>query len=136
MKPVTRILAAVVLAVVLGAFASDEIPGVDWGAVARIREEGLQRSQVMDIAGYIVDVLGARLTNSEDMKRAQVWIKDKLAQLGLENVAVEPFMDYGVTWDEPDHMDYGRSIVRYWASGMRELPAIPFLSRYRRSSRR
>jgi len=99
MKPVTRILAAAVLAVVVGAFASDEIPSVDWNAVARIREEGLQRSQVMDIAGYIVDVLGARLTNSEDMKRAQAWVKDKMAQLGLANVTIEPFMDYGVTWD-------------------------------------
>ena len=99
MKPVTRMLAAAVLAVVVGAFASDEIPSVDWNTVARIREEGLQRSQVMDIAGYIVDVLGARLTNSEDMKRAQAWVKDKMAQLGLENVTIEPFMDYGVTWD-------------------------------------
>jgi hypothetical protein len=99
MKPVTRALAAVVLAVVVGAFASDQVPSVDWNTVARIREEGLQRSQVMDIAGYIVDVLGARLTNSEDMKRAQAWVKGKMEQLGLENVIIEPFMDYGVTWD-------------------------------------
>jgi hypothetical protein len=53
----------------------------------------------MDIVGYIVDVLGARLTNSEDMKRAQAWAKGKMEQLGLESVVLEPFMDYGVTWD-------------------------------------
>jgi hypothetical protein len=73
--------------------------GADWDTIAKIREEGLQRSQVMDIAGTIVDVLGARLTNSEHMKRAQAWVKGKMEQLGLENVAIEPFMDYGVTWD-------------------------------------
>ncbi|NTV79862.1 MAG: peptidase M28, partial [Candidatus Aminicenantes bacterium] len=75
MKPVTRVIAAASLALAIGAFASDQGPAVDWDMAARIREEGLQRSQVMDIVGYIVDVLGARLTNSEDMKRAQAWVK-------------------------------------------------------------
>ena len=99
MKPIPRTLAAIFLVVVFSAFASDQTPTVDWETVAKIREEGLQRSQVMDITGYIVDVLGARLTNSEDMKRAQAWIRGKMEQLGLENVVIEPFMDYGVTWD-------------------------------------
>ncbi|MBC7350397.1 MAG: M28 family peptidase [Candidatus Aminicenantes bacterium] len=70
-----------------------------WETIARIREEGLQRSQVMDIAGYIVDVLGARLTNSEAMKKAQQWAVAKMKEIGLENVVVEPYMDYGVSWD-------------------------------------
>lgn len=99
MKPIPRALAAIFLVVVFSAFASDQTPTVDWNTVAKIREEGLQRSQVMDITGYIVDVLGARLTNSEDMKRAQAWVRGKMEQLGLENVVIEPFMDYGVTWD-------------------------------------
>ncbi len=72
---------------------------VHWDTIARIREEGLQRSQVMDIAGYIVDVLGSRLTNSEAMKRAQLWAISKMQEIGLENVEIEPYMDYGVTWD-------------------------------------
>jgi hypothetical protein len=99
MKPVTRVIAVASLALAIGAFASDQSPAVDWDMVARIREEGLQRSQVMDIVGYIVDVLGARLTNSEDMKRAQAWVKGRMEKIGLENVVLEPFMDYGVTWD-------------------------------------
>lgn len=72
---------------------------VHWETIAKIREEGLQHSQVMDIAGYIVDVLGARLTNSEAMKKAQLWAAAKMKEIGLENVVIEPFMDYGVTWD-------------------------------------
>ncbi|MCX7949987.1 MAG: M28 family peptidase [Treponemataceae bacterium] len=72
---------------------------VHWETIARIREEGLQRSQVMDMARYIVDVLGARLTNSEAMKRAQLWAVSKMREIGLENVVIEPYMDYGVTWD-------------------------------------
>jgi carboxypeptidase Q len=99
MKPITRAVAAVILAVAFGAFASGQVPTVDWDMAAKIREEGLQRSQVMDIVGYMTDVLGARLTLSEGMRRAQLWAKDKMEKLGLENVAIEPFMDYGAAWD-------------------------------------
>lgn len=72
---------------------------VDSVMVAKIREEGLQRSRVMDIAGYMTDVLGARLTVSDDMTRAQTWVQDEMRRIGLTNVAAEPFMDFGVTWD-------------------------------------
>ena len=99
MKPITRALAAIALVIVFSAYASDQTPTVDWDTVAKIREEGLQRSEVMDIVGYMTDVLGARLTLSEDMKRAQAWAKDKMEKLGLTNVVVEPFMDYGTAWD-------------------------------------
>jgi carboxypeptidase Q len=99
MKPLTRSIATGVVLVAIGAFASDQTPAVDWDMAAKIREEGLQRSQVMDIVGYMTDVLGGRLTLSEDMKRAQLWAKDKMEKLGLENVVIEPFMDYGAAWD-------------------------------------
>ncbi len=72
---------------------------VDRAMVAKIREEGLQRSQVMEYEGYLADVLGARLTLSEDMKRAQKWVQGEMKSMGLVNVAAEPFMDFGVTWD-------------------------------------
>ena len=53
----------------------------------------------MDIVGYMTDVLGARLTGSQDMKRAQLWAKEKMEKIGLVNVAIEPFMDHGISWD-------------------------------------
>lgn len=74
-------------------------PSVDWAMVAKIREEGLQHSQVMNFESYMTDVLGARLTLSKDMQRAQAWALAELRRLGLANVAAEPFMDFGVTWD-------------------------------------
>ncbi|MDH4270885.1 MAG: M20/M25/M40 family metallo-hydrolase [Candidatus Aminicenantes bacterium] len=93
-----KVLAAAM--VVVGAVLSfGQQPRVDLEMVARIREEGLQRSRVMDIVGYITDVLGARLTLSADMKRAQAWARDKMEKMGLVNAVIEPFMDYGVSWD-------------------------------------
>ena len=74
-------------------------PGVDWVMVAKIREEGLQHSEVMEFEGYIADVLGARLTMSSDMQRAQRWVLGSMTGMGLANVASEPYVDFGVTWD-------------------------------------
>lgn len=93
------IVTFLMLAAAAQAVSQSAAPAVDWDMVARIREEGLQRSQVMDIAGYMTDVLGSRLTLSEGMKRAQAWAKEKMEKVGLANVVIEPFMDYGVAWD-------------------------------------
>ena len=72
---------------------------VDWPMVAKIRAEGLQRSRVMDLEGYMADVLGARLTLSKDMQRAQLWVRGEMERIGLVNVAAEPFMNFGAAWD-------------------------------------
>ena len=92
-------LAALALAPLFVFAHSGSAPQTDWDTVARIREEGLQRSQVMDIVGYMTDVIGPRLTLSEGMKRGHAWAKEQFVKHGLENVALEPFMDYGVPWD-------------------------------------
>jgi len=99
MSKIARSAFIVFVCMVLYVLAFPQTPRVDWDMVAKIREEGLQHSLVMDIAGYISDVLGARLTLSQDMKRAQVWVKGKMEEMGLVNTVIEPFMDYGVTWD-------------------------------------
>lgn len=82
-----------------GIALEDTPPRVDLEMVARIRQEGLQRSQVMETTSYIADVLGARLTLSDDMSRAQAWALAHMKKLGLTNVVAEPFMDYGIRWD-------------------------------------
>ena len=93
-----RSFATALLLLVTAGFTGGPVP-VDWVMVARIREEGLQHSQVMDYESYMTDVLGARLTLSQDMQRAQTWLQGTMKQIGLVNVVAEPFMDYGVTWD-------------------------------------
>ncbi len=98
MTNVLRPAATAFLLLVTAASSLDTVP-VDWAMVARIREEGLQRSRVMDFESYMTDVLGARLTLSRDMQRAQTWVQAELTRMGLVNVAAEPFMDYGVPWD-------------------------------------
>ena len=72
---------------------------VDLDMIAKIREEGLQRSDLPSTFSYMTDVIGARLRNSDDMVQAREWVIDEMRRMGLENVEREPFMDYGVSWD-------------------------------------
>jgi len=66
--------------------------------VARIRDEGLHRSQVMETLSYLTDVIGPRLTGSPNMKRANEWTRDKLESWGLTNAHLEAWGPFGYGW--------------------------------------
>src|SRR5437867_4427505 len=66
--------------------------------IARIREEGLNRSQVMPTLSYLTDVIGPRLTGSPNLKRANEWTRDKLSSWGLTNAQLEAWGPFGRGW--------------------------------------
>lgn len=72
---------------------------VELNIVERIKEEGFNRSQVMDYAWHLTDVIGPRLTGSSNMREAQEWTKAKMDQIGLSSTAIEPWGEHGVNWD-------------------------------------
>src|SRR5918999_645969 len=59
---------------------------VDLDAIYRIKDEGLQRSQVMDTLSYLTDIHGPRLTNSPNIRRAAEWAAKRLNEWGISNV--------------------------------------------------
>jgi carboxypeptidase Q len=66
--------------------------------IARIRDEGLNRSQVMKTLLHLTDVIGPRLTGSPNMARANAWTRDTLTEWGLKNAQLEPFGPFGRGW--------------------------------------
>lgn len=66
--------------------------------VQRIKDESLNRSQVMETLSYLTDVIGPRLTGSPNMKRANEWTLDKLREWGLENAHLESWGPFGRGW--------------------------------------
>ena len=66
----------------------------------KIKNEGLHNSKVMDLAFHLTDVSGPRLTNSPGFFRAANWAKDELTKMGLVNVALEPWGDFGKGWEQ------------------------------------
>jgi carboxypeptidase Q len=68
------------------------------GDIARIVDEGMNRSQVMVNASQLMDGIGPRLTNSTNLDRAEDWALAKFRGYGLANVHREPF-DFGRGWN-------------------------------------
>ena len=92
---------ALVLAVLAGLAPSPgrsvQTEPIDRAALTRIREEGLQRSQVMETVSWLADVYGPRLTGSPTMEQAGEWAMRKLREWGLSNVHDERFA-FGRGW--------------------------------------
>jgi hypothetical protein len=72
---------------------------VDLNAMAQIREEGLERSQIPELARHLTEVIGPRLTGSPGMKAANEWTAEKLRSWGLSGVAIEPWGRFGRGWE-------------------------------------
>lgn len=70
----------------------------DQEATAKIRQEGLSNSKVMEHAFYFTDVSGPRLNNSPGYLRAANWAKNKLTEWGLD-AKLEPWGDWGKGWE-------------------------------------
>ena len=68
--------------------------------ISRIKTEGLSNSKVMDIAFQLTDISGPRLTASPGFTKAAKWASDELKRMGLSNVAIEPWGDFGTGWEQ------------------------------------
>ena len=86
-----RVLCVVVLAVMVVSFGVAQMAPekVDTIMINKIKDEGLKKSQVMDILSVLSDVYGPRLAGSPDYKDAATWASQKLASWGMQNVHFE-----------------------------------------------
>jgi hypothetical protein len=64
----------------------------------KIKDEGMNRSQVMQTLSYLSDVIGPRLTASPGMKRANDWTRDTMAKWGMANAHLDPWGPFGRGW--------------------------------------
>jgi hypothetical protein len=64
---------------------------IDHEANARIREEGRERSHIMQTLHVLTDVYGPRLTGSPNHKTAAEWAVKRMGEWGLENGRLEPW---------------------------------------------
>jgi len=106
MKPFNCVLAVVLLSAlvflpsnfVIGALAQDGAnEKLDYAMIAKIREEGLNRSQVMEHISWLSDVYGPRLTGSPAIKQASDWAQARFKEWGLANIREEQW-PFGKGW--------------------------------------
>jgi carboxypeptidase Q len=87
--------AAALLALVAAPLTAQN-PG-DTAAISRIKQEGFQRSQVMETASWLTDVYGPRLTNSPTARQAGEWAVARMKEWGLKDPHLEWF-PFGRGW--------------------------------------
>jgi carboxypeptidase Q len=70
---------------------------VDLDMVNKIRDEGFNRSEVMESLRVLTDEIGPRLTASPGMRAASKWTVEQLKAWGIEDVYLEDF-EFGRGW--------------------------------------
>lgn len=98
--------------------AADVCAQTDPATLNRILDEALNRSELPQTAAYLSDRIGARLTNSPQMREAERWTQERLRAWGLENVRAEGF-EFGRGWS------IERASARMLEPRSRSLRAIP-----------
>lgn len=101
--PISARAAAITAALVVSltpsvaTLSAQQTEQLDYQMLGRIREEGMQRSQVMDIMSWLSDVKGPRLTGSPGFHAAGDWTIGTLKKWGMANVHYEPWA-FGRGW--------------------------------------
>lgn len=73
--------------------------GINQLLVDAIKKQGLENSQVMEIAAMMTDVHGPRLTGSKKLEEATQWAIATLKQWDMANVHTETWGPFGRGWE-------------------------------------
>src|SRR2546423_7811612 len=114
-------------------FAQQPQPPAEDPMITRIKDEGMNRSQVMQTLSYLSDVIGPRLTASPNAKRANEWTRDTLSRWGLQNAHLEAWGPFGRGWTlkhfsaqviSPQDIPL-IAFPKAWSPGVKVMPEMP-----------
>ena len=97
-RPLSLAILCVSALPALPAHAQDAEP-LDLHAIRLIRDEAMERSQIMEIAWFITDRYGPRLTGSTNFRAAAEWARDRMTEWGLADARLEEWGPFGPGWD-------------------------------------
>lgn len=84
---------------------------IDYEAINKIKQEGIQNSQVMEISSWLTDVYAPRLTGSPGAQKAAEWTVAKLKEWGLQNVTLEK-------WTNQNGFDRGWTNEKFYLAAV------------------
>ena len=85
------LLSSALIGAALAALPAAAQEPVDRAMVARIKDEGLQRSRAQELYFALTDGIGSRLTGSPSHMQAARWAQARFTEFGLTNPRLEPF---------------------------------------------
>ena len=112
-RQITRVFILVCAAATAGLQLGAAQEPIDYASIAKIKAQGLneQNSQVMEIASWLTDVHGPRLSGSPNIQKAGEWAVAKMKEWGLVNVALEP-------WSQPLGFTTGWSNDKFYLAAV------------------
>jgi hypothetical protein len=105
-------LICTMLCIVVGLFAQEE-ETTKVETVDIIKKHGIEQSKVMEIASWMTDVYGPRLTASPMLDKATEWAQKELTDWGMQNVHLEEWGPFGRGW-EMEHFEMHAQSPSYW----------------------
>ncbi len=105
-----NLLAFFLLTLAYAAFAQDK---ADPDINKIIRKHGLEKSQVAEIASWMTDVYGPRLTGSPMLDKATDWALKTMKDWGMANVHTESWGPFGRGW-ELKHFEMHATAPNYY----------------------
>jgi len=89
-----KITASLLFLLFLPLWLPAQSENVDLGMIYKIKQEGLRNSSIEDLAFWLTDFVGPRLTASTGYKHGNEWAKTKMEEFGFENVRIEEANDF------------------------------------------
>lgn len=89
--PNRRFIASLQIIILFSLPVLAQSANTDTALLAKIREEAMQRSQIMKTMHMFTDVYGPRLTGSPNHKNAAEWAVKQMTEWGMENAHIEPW---------------------------------------------
>lgn len=91
---IKNVVSLIALFLFISICVSAQIENVNLNMVYKIKKEGKSNSQIEDLSFWMTDFVGPRLTASQAKLNANVWVKKKFLDYGLENVRVEEVREF------------------------------------------
>jgi hypothetical protein len=89
-----KIVSSVMFLLFLPLWLMSQSENVDLGMIYKIKQEGLKNSNIEELAFWLTDFVGPRLTGSDGGTRGNEWAKKKMEELGFQNVRIEAARDF------------------------------------------
>src|SRR5450759_4662845 len=89
-----KISIALLILFFLPAWLMSQNENVDLSMIYKIKQEGLKNSGIEDLAFWLTDFTGPRLTGSTGNNKGNEWAKKKMEELGFQNVRIEAARDF------------------------------------------
>ena len=96
MRTLTNVL---ILYLLFGLQGIAQVEKVDLEMIHKIKQEALKNSSIEELSFWMTDFVGSRLSGSNGLQRGYEWTSKKMNEMGLENVRIEPWGEFGPGWD-------------------------------------